>query len=323
LKKLKVLLLLLVLLMNCKAEKQTTAVGVFVPGVMAGSPIYEMMAQGVQKACDEKDIPVTVVEAGYNQAEWESSLTSMAASGKYALIVSSNPSLPTIAASTSAKFPKQKFLLLDGELAGNSSIYTLRYDQREQFFMAGSIAGLTTMEHGEEKKVGLLVGQEYPAMNEIILPAYLEGAKAVDPDFSVDFRVLGNWFDAGKAAEIAADMFDRGSYAVLCVAGGANEGVVQAASERGAKAVWADTNGYSVRPGVVVGSSVVHQDKAAYEKTSLFLEGGLPFGKAETVGVKEGYVEFVQSDANYINAVSEAVRAKQAEIIENLLNSGE
>jgi simple sugar transport system substrate-binding protein len=306
--------------MGCKAEKQATAIGVFVPGVMAGSPIYEMMAQGVQKAGAEKNISVTVVEAGYNQAEWEPSLTSMSASGKYALIVSSNPSLPAIAASISAKFPKQKFLLLDGELDGNPAVYTLRYDQREQFFMAGSIAGLVTAERGGEKKVGLLAGQEYPAMNETILPAYLEGARAIDSDFSVDFRVLGNWFDAGKAAEIAIDMFNRGSYVVLCVAGGANEGVVQAAAERGVKVVWADTNGYDVRPGVVVGSSVVHQDKAAYEKTRLFLEGGLPFGRAETVGVKDGYVEFVRDDSNYINAVSEAVRAKQTEIVEGLLN---
>jgi simple sugar transport system substrate-binding protein len=260
------------------------------------------------------------VEAGYNQAEWESSLTSMAASGKYSLIVSSNPSLPTIAASTSVKFPKQKFLLLDGELGGNSSIYTLRYDQHEQFFMAGSIAGLVTVEHGGEKRVGLLAGQEYPAMNETILPAYLEGAKAIDSDFSADFRVLGNWYDAGKAAEIAVDMFNRGSYVILCVAGGANEGIVQMAVERGAKIVWGDTNGYGIRPGVVVGSSVIHQDKAAYEKTRLFLEGDLPFGKAETVGVKDGYVEFVQNDSNYINAVSEAVRARQAEIVEGLLN---
>ncbi|MDR1216593.1 MAG: BMP family ABC transporter substrate-binding protein [Treponema sp.] len=320
-KRLRIFLLFVVLLMNCKAEKQATAVGVFVPGVMAGSPIYEMMAQGVQKACVEKDIPVTVVEAGYNQAEWESSLTSMSATGKYALIVSSNPSLPDIVTSISAKFPKQKFLLLDGELVGNPSVYTLRYDQQEQFFMAGSIAGLVTVERGGEKKVGLLAGQEYPAMNETILPAYLEGARAVDPDFSVDFRVLGNWFDAGKAAEIAVDMINRGVYVILCVAGGANEGVVQAAAERGAKVVWADTNGYGIRPGVVVGSSVIHQDKAAYEKTRLFLEGDLPFGKAETVGVKEGYVEFVQNDPNYIDAVSETVRAKQMEIVEERLNN--
>ncbi|MDR0643806.1 MAG: BMP family ABC transporter substrate-binding protein [Treponema sp.] len=319
-KNLRFFLVFAVLFMACKAEKHT-AIGVFVPGVMAGSPIYEMMAQGVQRACAEKNMPVTVVEAGYNQAEWEWTLTSMAASGTYALIVSSNPSLPAIAVSVSAKFPKQKFLLFDGELVGNPSIYTLRYDQHEQFFTAGSIAGLVTMEHGGEYKVGLLAGQEYPAMNETILPAYLEGARALAPDFSVDFRVLGNWFDAGKAAEIAADMFNRGVYVILCIAGGANEGIVQAAAEHGAKVVWSDTNGYGIRPGVVVGSSVIHQDKAAYEKTSLFLEDKLPFGMAETVGMKDGYVEFVRDDPNYINTVSETVRVKQAEILEKIMSN--
>jgi simple sugar transport system substrate-binding protein len=321
--------LALVVLAGCKEKQAGTAVGVFVPGVMSGSPIYEMLAQGVQRAVDEwglgrGKIETAVVEGGYNQAEWEPKLTAMAASKRYALIVSSNPSLPAIVSSISAKFPDQKFLLLDGELAGNPSVYSMRYNQREQGYMAGYIAGLEAQEMaGEtgEKRIGLITGQEYPAMNDVILPAYREGAQAVDPAFGVDFRVLGNWFDAGKAAEIAADMIRGGSRVILCVAGGANEGIVQAAVENNAKVVWMDTNGYMVRPGTVVGSSVVYQDKAAYEKVKLFLEGELPFGTAEIKGVADGYVDFVQDDPNYIKFVSEAVRERQAAMVEEIRKS--
>jgi simple sugar transport system substrate-binding protein len=289
-----------------------------------------MLVQGVQLAVDEKGAAMSIVEGGFVQAEWEQSLTAMAASGRYALIVSSNPSLPSITAAVLEKFPKQRFLLLDAELAGNASVYTLRYNQREQAYMAGYIAALETAENlgnhtaaalgtaglsAGERRVGLIAGLEYPAMNDVILPGYAEGAQAVDPDFSVDFRVLGNWFDAGKAAEIGADMVRGGVYVILCIAGGANEGIVQAAAEAGAKVIWFDTNGYAVRRGTVAGSSVVHQNKAAYEKTKLFLEGALPFGKAELVGVSDGYVDFVEDDPAYRASVSEAVRARQAEMI--------
>jgi simple sugar transport system substrate-binding protein len=332
----KVLALLLVcpfLFLGCNRNKgaetaqERTSIAVFIPGVMAGSPIYEMLAQGVQKAGAEyPNVDVNVVEAGYNQAEWESKLTALAAAGTYDLIVSSNPSLPALALSVSAKFPNQKFLLLDGEISGNPNIYTMRYNQREQAYVSGHIAALVALEGktgvGVSKKIGLLAGQEYPAMNDIMLPAYGEAARDVDGGFQVDFRVVGNWYDAGKGAELALDMIRNGAAVILCIAGGANEGAVQAASETGTKVIWFDTNGYAIRPGTVVGSAILRQDTAAYEQTKRFLEGTLPFGRAEVVGIKDGYVDFVEDDGDYIAAVSPAIREKQAELLRRL-RSGE
>jgi simple sugar transport system substrate-binding protein len=298
------------------------SIAVFVPGVMSGSPIYEMLARGVKEAAADYSrhnpgagAEVTVIEGGFNQAEWESQVTALAASGNYDLIVSSNPSLPVIAGAVSAKFPQQRFLLLDGESRGNSRIYSLRYNQREQAYMAGYIAALAAAELAPQPRIGLVAGQEYPAMNGIILPGYTEGAEAAFPGIKVDFRVVGNWYDAAKGSELASDMIRGGAKVILCVAGGANEGVVQAASEAAAKVVWFDTAGYDVRPGTVTGSAVIHQDKAAYHKITLYLEGKLPFGAAETAGVREGYVDFVEDDPLYRSHVSPAIREKQAALI--------
>ncbi|GHV74081.1 BMP family ABC transporter substrate-binding protein [Spirochaetia bacterium] len=302
----------------------TQSIGIFIPGVMSGSPIYEMLAQGVQRAAAETSgVIATVIEGGYNQAEWESRVTSMAASGDYDLIVSSNPSLPAIAAEVSAKFPKQRFLLLDGELAGNPGIYTMRYNQREQAYMAGHIAALVSSDlwstaAGSTAKVGLVAAQEYPTMNNIILPGYRDGAQAVDPAFTVDFRLVGNWFDAERGAEIAEDMILGGVKVILCISGGANEGVLKAASERGAKVVWFDINGYALSPGTVVGSAILHQERAAYEQTIRYLAGNLPFGSAEVVGVADGYVDFIEDDPHYLAAVSPEIRKAQGSLIERI-----
>jgi simple sugar transport system substrate-binding protein len=283
-----------------------------------------MLARGVQKAAGEFGASgpapapeVVVIEGRYNQAEWEPQVTTLAASGNYDLIVSSNPSLPAIVSSVSSKFPKQKFLLLDGELAGNLSVYTLRYNQREQSYMAGYIAALCAreMDGGGRLKLGLLAAQEYPAMNNIILPGYTEGARAVDPSFTVDFRVLGNWFDAARGAELAAEMIREGAKVILPIAGGAGEGAVRAAVEGGARIVWFDTNGYGFSPGTVVGSAILHQDKAACEKTMLFLKGALPFGRAEVAGVRDGYVDFVEDDPDYTASVSPGIREQQAAMV--------
>ncbi|MDR2143991.1 MAG: BMP family ABC transporter substrate-binding protein [Treponema sp.] len=318
---------------NTPAEK---TIGVFIPGVISGSPVYEMLAVGVQAAADGR-AGVTLIEGGYNQAEWENKVTAMAASASYDLIVSANPSLPNIVSVVSGKFPNQHFLLLDGELDGNPMVYTLRYNQREQGYMAGYLAALITAALSPEnefspesgrspdrsvKRIGLVAAQEYPVMNNIILPGYLEGARAVDPGFEADFRIVGNWYDAARAEELAADMIRGGVKAILTISGGANEGVVQAAHSAGAKVLWFDNNGYNVRPGTVAGCAVLAQDKAAYNQVRRWLDGELPFGKAETLGVAEGYVDFIQDDPDYILGVPEDIRKKQAAMIAKI-RSGE
>ncbi|MDR0662879.1 MAG: BMP family ABC transporter substrate-binding protein [Spirochaetaceae bacterium] len=294
------------------------SIAVFIPGTASGSPICEMLASGAKRAAEEYGAPVQVIEGGYNQAEWESKLTSIAASGSYDLIVSSNPSLPALAQAVKAKFPSQRFLLLDGELAGDLSIYTLRYNQREQAYMAGHIAALLAAEAGNGARIGLIAGQEYPVMLQTILPGYREGAEAVNPLIEVDFRVVGNWYDAAKCAELAAGMIKAGARVLLCVSGGANEGAVQAAAEAPSgdvRIIWFDTNGYAIRPPYIAGSSVLYQDKAAYNKVKLFLEGKLPFGTAELAGVRDGYVDFIEDDPLYIAAVSENIRKKQHDLL--------
>ncbi len=296
------------------------SVAVFVPGVTAGSPVYEMLVSGVKKAVEEvPGATVKVLEGGYNQADWQKRLAELVAEGRYGLIVTSNPSMPTICDELSKSFPNQHFLILDGYLAGNQRIHTLRYNQREEGYLAGYIAGLVSAEAGKQpRKVGLVAGQEYPAMNGTILPSYLEGAKAASgvSDLVADFRVVGNWYDADKGRELASSMIRDGAKVILAISGGANAGVLQAAAEAGASVVWFDVSGYDAKPGTVIGSAIIMQERAAYERTKAYLEGSLPFGEAETVGVADGFVDFDQESALYKQTVSEEVRAKMASQID-------
>ncbi len=303
------------------------SVAVFVPGVVSGSPVYEMLVAGVEKAIAETPgSSVKVIEGGYNQAEWESKLNALAAAGSFDLIISSNPALPSICEAVSAKFPTQRFLLLDGRLAGNPHIYTLRYNQREQGYLAGYLAGLVTGSDipgaNPAKKIGLVAGQEYPAMNGVILPGYTEGARAVDTGIEVDFRVVGNWYDAAKGAELSSSMIRDRVDVVLAIAGGANQGVVQAAVDAKCFVIWFDVNGHAIKPGTIIGSAVIHQDKAAYRALMQYFAGTLPFGSAETLGMADGFVDFIEDDPAYMAALPEAIRKRQSSMIMKI-RSGE
>lgn len=308
---------------EASAQPESFDIAVFIPGVTAGSPLYQMLADGVSRAADEYDYAaVKVVEGGFNQAEWQDKVTELAATKKYEVIISSNPALPEICSRVGQSFPDQKFVLFDGHMEGNDSIYTFRYNQYEQAFLAGHMAGLVTTGGmpgtNPEAKIGLIAGQEYPDMNRAIGPGFLAGARMVDDKASLDFRVVGNWYDATKAAELAQSMINGGVDVVLPIAGGANQGAIKTAEENGIYLHWFDTNGYALAPGRVIGSTALLQEKAAYEITVKAIEGRIPFGEADVVGVADGWVTFLTDDPRYIDTVPEELRARQAELLDKM-----
>lgn len=305
------------------AQPSDYTIAVFIPGVIAGSPLYQMLAEGVEQAAGEySGAEVKVVEGGFNQAEWQDRVTELAATQKYDLIISSNPALPEICEKVSRAFPEQKFLLLDGELEGNPSIHTFRYNQYEQAFLAGHMAGLVTTSDmpgaNADLKIGLIAGQEYPDMNQSIRPGFLAGARRVNGNISLDFRVVGNWYDATKAQELANSMIKAGVDVILPISGGANQGVIKAAEERGIYLHWFDTNGYGYVPGRVIGSTALLQKKAAHEKTVEAIEGNLRYGEAEVVGIADGWIEFIGNDPLFLEHVPEDLRLTQDRLFQDL-----
>jgi riboflavin transport system substrate-binding protein len=298
-------------------------VAVFVPGVAAGSPLYEQLVSGALKAqADFPDLTVKVVEGGFNQAEWPEKMTSLAATGEYTYILSSNASMPAIAADVAKTFPRQKFIIVDGWLPGNPQIYTLMYNQIEQGYLAGYMAGLVTksrMKSGDgRQKVGAVVAQEYPVLTRQILPGFQQGFQAVDPSFSLDCRVIGNWSDANKAADLANSMIDAGVSVILPIAGGAGQGVVKAAQNRGRFVVYFDANMYALAPGTIVGCATLDQQRAVYESLKKAMQGTLPFGTADIVDARGGYVDFADKDPLYTKNVPADLRARMDVVIRKL-----
>lgn len=302
-------------------------VGVFVPGVVDGSPTYEMLVAGAQQAVDEgENATIAIIEGGFNQATWEEGVMSMAATGNYDLIVTSNPSMPEITARVAEAVPSARFLVLDGYLEGSDQIHTILFNQREQAYICGYFAGLITKSNlpgaNDLPRVGLLAGQEYPIMNEVILPSYQLGLQDSAPGGTVDFRVLGNWYDAGKAQEIVTDMVAQGADTVLTIAGSGNQGTISAARERGIYVVWYDDSGYDQGPGVVIGSSFVRQDVATYEATKAAIDGTLQYGAAQILGVADGAVSFDTEHPGFTDYVPQSVADRITELLAQM-RSGE
>lgn len=296
-------------------EQESLSVLVYITGVMAGSPPYTALGEGAQEfAAEHEHVKVKIYEAGFNQAEWEEQLTSLVATGEYDVVLGSNPSLPEICERVGAKFPKARFIITDAEMKGNAQIRTYLYNQYEQSLYLGYLAGLvttSTMPHANAAlKIGFIAAQEYPLLNKHMLPGFLQGARLVNPAIELDFRVIGNWFDANKAADLASSMRSAGVDVFAAIAGGAAQGLFKVAQTEGAYIVFHNTNEYDSAPGYVVGCGSMEQKKLVKEILADVLAENVVYGDASIVGAQEGYLGFYFDDPAYTKNLPADIRQK-------------
>jgi simple sugar transport system substrate-binding protein len=162
----------------------------------------------------------------------------------------------------------------------------------------------------KEKRIGFIAAQEYPLLNRHIIPGFLDGARRADPAITLDFRVVGNWFDANKAAELTAGMINSGVDVFASIAGGAAQGMIRTAAERGAYVVFHNTNEYALAPGIIVGCGLMEQKKLVEEILTDVLAGKIQYGSSRTVGAKDGYLNFIADDPGYINFLPADIQEK-------------
>ena len=290
------------------SEKQdgSLSVLVYITGVIAGSPTYELMTEGaLEFAKARPKVQVKVYEAGMNQAQWEQQLAEMVSGADYDVVIGSNPSLPEICANVAKMFPNQKFIITDADYEGHPQIRTFNYNQYDQSLMLGYLAGLVTVSGmpyaNSQKKIGFIAAQEYPLLTRQMIPGFLEGARYADSDIELDVRIVGSWADANKASELASAMMSSGVDVFTAIAGGAAQGLIKTAVEKGAYIVWYNTNAYHLAPGNIIGCGIMEQKRLVMEILNDFLADKIEFGISDTIGIKEGYLGFIFDDPSYQN----------------------
>lgn len=295
-------------------------IGVFIPGQREGSPIYDSLAAGAERfASENPGSSVRVFEAGFNQAEWQEKLTSFVGSNRFDVILTSNPSLPDLIEAIAPFFPSQKFICLDGYKTGVSALHTVLYNQTEQGYIAGYLAGLISSSAlpgaNPQKKAGMIIGQHYPVMDTLIAPGFEQGLKAVDPSFGLDIRVLGNWYDATKASDLAKSMIASGVDVILPICGSASQGVVKATKDLNRYLVFFDSDEYARAPGTILGCVALKQKELAYAKLAEFAQKATPWGRADVVGVKEGFIELLDRHPGYAQNLPQSIRGRMSDLI--------
>jgi basic membrane lipoprotein Med (substrate-binding protein (PBP1-ABC) superfamily) len=299
--------------------------GVFIPGRLGDSPPYDALANGAQKAAlRDKRLTVEVFEAGFDQSKWQEQLTTFAASGKFDVVYTSNEALGPMVVKVAQTVPNVKFMVNDSYVTGNDRIFTAFFNKYQQGYLYGYMMALVSTSTlpgaNADKKIGLIYGQHYTMMDDLIIPGIEAGAKAVDPAFELKTAMLGNWYDAKKAESLANSLIDEGVDCLGAIAGSGNAGVVSAAKTRGVYMVWFDVAGFDKAPGTVIGTvGSSNEDLVTLELRNL-LDGTVQWGKPLIVGAEQGYISVPLNAPGYINYVPADAQKKFADVYQKVVS---
>lgn len=232
------------------------------------------------------------------------------AEGGAQLVVGEVFGLERAARKVAKDYPDTAFLMGSsfGPVAPNFSVFDNWI--HEPSYLSGMVAGSMT----ESNVIGMVGGYAIPEVNRL-MHAFMEGARASNPDVKFIVNFIDSWYDPPKAKESAFAMMDAGADIMYAE----RFGVSDAAVERGVKAVGnvIDTSGDY--PDTILASAIWHMeatiDKAIERVASGSFEAA-DYGQYSFMAYGGGSLVI---DENLVPAdVVAAVREKETEIMDGL-----
>lgn len=267
-------------------------------GVLGDKSFFDSAERGVKKASEEFDIEYKTIEAGIDPAKWQAALEDAAANEEYDVMILGTWQMAEFLEMVAPKYPDKYFIIYDVAVNYETcedackNVYSVTYKQNEGSYLAGIYAGSMT----ESGIVGAIGGQDIGVINDFIV-GYDQGVKEIDPNYTVIVQYAGGWNDPAKGKELALAMYQQGADYVFQIAGGTGVGVFQAAQEVGKYAIGVDSDQAMIieetnpeQAAFIPTSMMKNVDNSLYRALKMHLEGTLPYGEVEALGVAEGGV---------------------------------
>lgn len=277
---------------------------------------------------------VNVVEMGDDTTKWQAAFYDAADSGADIIVgtgYQNKENFETIP----LEYPDTKFILFDQEIdfsvGGLDNVLSVVFDSNQSGFLSGAVAAYYTASENaanEDKTIGFVGGIESTTINDFLV-GYAEGAHYVDPETKILTAYVGDFMDTAKAKDLANAQISEGADIVFQVAGGAGNGVIEAASEKdGVMAIGVDSDQYEALAGTnlqssVITSSLKRLDNALFNLCSAYAEdpSSVPFGTIASYGLENDAVGIVFNE-NLTASIGEENVANVEEILTKI-QSGE
>lgn len=299
-----------------------------VNGTLGDKSFFDSAQRGMDAIAEAYDIATDTIELGLDPANWEAGLLDiMADTAAYDILIAGSFQMVGFLAENAHKYPDKRFIFYDAGMPYDdadvcvdacANVYSMTFAQNEGAFLAGVYAAAITTSALEGVNaapiIGAVGGQPIPVIHNFIV-GYEQGACLVNPTSRTIVQYAGSWNDPARGKEIALAMYEQGADIVFQAAGGTGVGVLEAAHEQARYAIGAGMDQAAIvaetdpqQAAHILTSMLQHVDIAIVRAVSLHLEGALPYGSVENLGIAEGVVGIARN-AYYQAATPEHIKA--------------
>ncbi|SCB39169.1 BMP family lipoprotein [Rhizobium hainanense] len=290
-------------------NRAPTKIVFFVNGTLGDKSFFDSGERGIERVKSELSVPTATIEAGYDPTRWENALIDLAEGGEYDTIVTGTFTMVPLVEKIAPQFPDTRFIIFDGAVDYTKckceNVYSILFRQNEGAYLAGALAARLTQSGVPNIPAGSALGtvgaMQIPVIDDFLI-GFDAGAKSVSPDIKVLKQYANSFSDPATGKEIAKAQFGQGASIIFQVAGATGQGVIEAAGETGKYAIGVDSDQAMLfeksRPDAakrIVTSVLKQVDNVVVRAVSLMKDGKLPFGKAESLGLKEGAIDLADN----------------------------
>lgn len=272
---------------------------------------------GLRAAAQQVNIRTRILYPGPSPASF---LRTVAVAGRTSdfVIVEATFQLEALSQVT-RRFPNTRFLVPDSvvdpqaSFRGQKNVTGVNFDDRENGYLGGYLAGLMTKRGEAVSAVGGLPTQ---AVRDLIA-GFRAGARRARPGIRVLVGYSGTFAAQARCERVADRQIDRRSAVVFDVAGRCGFGALAAAGIRGVWGLGVDGDLHYVNSQILA-SVVKRFDRATQLAVTLFASGRLPRGRDLPFDLSSGNIGLVGINIG----VPQAVRAK-VEAVATKLRAGD
>lgn len=307
-------------------------VSLLVTGSFGDKAFNDSAQVGMKQVAEQlgDKVEVEMIEMGHDKTKFEGALLDASESDSDVIIVGTWD-MKEILEQTAPLFPEKKYIIFDTDVdyasSDLSNVYSMSYKQNEAAFLAGVLAASATTSDmtyaNEEATIGFVGAKDTAAVINDSAVGFIEGAQFINPDIKVIVSYVGSYVDSAKAKELALTQYASGADCVFVAAGPASVGVIEAAAESQKYVIGVDSDQALAYEGsesaeFIISSAIKGVGTTIFSSVERELEGQLPYGTYELLGLAENAVGLADNDI-YQSVVPEEIRTAVEEATASLL----
>jgi len=304
-------------------------------GNLGDKSFFDSANNGMKLVKEQLGNDTKVIEMGFDNTKWEPTLLDISEQD-YDIIIVGTWQMQEILQKVAPQYPDKKYIIFDSAVdyskGGLDNVYSITFKQNEASYLSGALAALVAsnsdIPHSNGKKlISAVAGMDIPVINDFIV-GYIEGAKGAVSDVKVAVSYVGDFNDTAKAKELALAQYKMGSSVGLNVAAQAGLGLIDAAKASNAYAIGVDADqAMSMMDSnpdtakIIMSSVLKNIDNVLLRAVKMHMEGNLPYGKEDVLGIKEAAVGLADNEV-YQSVVPQDIRDKVA-ALQTKIENGE